>query len=43
MILAAKIWHYWVAFPLVGSAVLATLSLGVGYLVKVVSNRYPRQ
>ena len=42
-ILAAKVWHYWLAVPLVGGTVLATLALGVGYLVKVVSNRYPRQ
>jgi hypothetical protein len=43
MVLAAKVWHYWVAFPLVGGGIMATLALGVGYLVKVVSHRYPRQ
>ena len=43
MILAAKVWHYWLAVPLVGGGVLATIALGVGYLAKVTSQKYPRQ
>ena len=43
LLLAAKVWHYWVAFPLVGGGLALTLALGVGYLRKVVANRYPRR
>lgn len=40
-VLAAKIWHWWIAWPLFASAVLVVALLGVGYLVKVVRPRYP--
>ena len=40
--LAAKVWHYWVAFPLVAGAALAVVALIVGYLVKVVGAKAPR-
>jgi VIT1/CCC1 family predicted Fe2+/Mn2+ transporter len=43
MVLAAKVWHYWVSFALVGIVVLAILGTLVGYLVKVSSARYPKQ
>jgi uncharacterized protein (DUF2062 family) len=43
MLLAAKVWHYWVSFVLVGAVVLAILGTIVGYLVKVTSARYPRR
>ena len=43
MLLAAKVWHYWVAFPLVGLAVLTIIALIIGYLVKVTGARYPRR
>lgn len=39
----AKVWHYWVAFPLVAGAVLGIVALVVGYLVKVTSAKYPRR
>jgi hypothetical protein len=42
-VLAAKVWHYWMAVPLVGITVLATIAVGIGYLVKVTSHRPPRQ
>jgi len=42
-ILAAKVWHYWISIALVLGAVLAILSVGVGYLVKVYSTRFPKQ
>ncbi|MBW3668698.1 MAG: hypothetical protein KY443_05735 [Actinobacteria bacterium] len=42
-ILAAKVWHYWLSFALVGGAVLTTLMLLVGYLVKVTAQKYPKQ
>ena len=43
LILAAKVWHYWVAFPLVAAGLVLTVALGVGYLVKVTSHKPPRQ
>jgi hypothetical protein len=41
LILAAKVWHYWIAVPLVAGTVLATVMTIVGYLKKVQSPRYP--
>jgi hypothetical protein len=41
-LVAAEVWHYWIAFPLVGGAVLTVLALIVGYLVKVVGAKPPR-
>ena len=43
LLAAAKPWTYWIAPILVLGAVLAVLATMVGYLVKVVSARYPRQ
>ena len=42
-LLAAEVWHYWLSFVIFGAAVLAVLAALVGYLVKVTSNKYPRQ
>ena len=41
-VLAAKVWHYWIAVPLAGGAVLATIATIAGYLKKVQSVKYPR-
>jgi hypothetical protein len=43
LMLAAKVWHYWMAIPLIAAGVLMIVVLIVGYLVKVVGPRYPRQ
>ena len=43
LILAAKVWHYWLAIPLIAAGVLAVVALVVGYFVKVVGPRYPKQ
>jgi len=43
LILAAKVWHYWISIVLVGTIVLVMVALGIGYLVKVSSQKYPRQ
>jgi hypothetical protein len=43
MLLAAKVWHYWLSFVLFGTGVLAVVAFGIGYLVKVSSRKYPRQ
>ncbi len=40
-VLAAKVWHYWIAVPLVGGALLAIVATIVGYLKKVQSLKYP--
>ncbi len=42
-ILAAKPWTYWIAFPLVLMALATLVAVVVGYLVKVVAAKYPRQ
>ena len=36
-------WIYWLAPVLVLGAVLALIAIGVGYLIKVVAAKYPRQ
>ena len=40
---AAKPWVYWLAFLLVVGAALMMIAVGVGYLIKVVAAKYPRQ
>jgi hypothetical protein len=42
MLLAAKIWHAWVAFPLIAGGVIATVALAGGYVRKVIRPKYPR-
>ena len=42
-ILAAKVWHYWLSFVLVGTTILAILAFLVGYLVKVTGQKYPKR
>ncbi len=41
MLLAAKVWTYWIGFSLALLAVLVVLAVVVGYLVKVVRPQYP--
>jgi hypothetical protein len=43
LLLAAKVWHYWISFVIVGSVVLSLAGLGISYLMKVTANRYPRR
>jgi len=42
LLLAAKQWHAWVAFPLMAGAVLVTAGLVGGYIRKVIRPKYPR-
>jgi hypothetical protein len=42
LLLAAKQWHAWVAFPLMAGAVLVTVGLVGGYIRKVIRPKYPR-
>jgi hypothetical protein len=42
-IVAAEVWTYWISFFLVVPVVLMCIGLGVAYVVKVVSLKYPKQ
>jgi hypothetical protein len=42
-ILAAEVWTYWISFFLIVPVVLMVIGLGVAYVVKVVSLKYPKQ
>ncbi len=43
MILAAKIWHYWIGFVLVIASVATVLALVGQYFFKVQRLRYPKR
>lgn len=43
LLLAAKVWHYWLSFAITGTVLLVFIAFGIGYLIKVTSNKYPRQ
>ncbi len=40
---AAKPWIYWLAFLLAVGAALLLIGIAIGYLIKVVAAKYPRQ
>jgi len=42
-ILAAKVWTYWISFFIIVPVVLLVIGIGIAYLVKVVSLKYPKQ
>lgn len=42
-LLAAKPWTYWISIVLVLGAALALVGVIIGYVVKVLSLKYPRQ
>ncbi|MGH9156965.1 MAG: hypothetical protein ACRD1K_14245 [Acidimicrobiales bacterium] len=42
-IVAARVWHYWIGIAVLIPALLMVIGTVVGYLVKVTSNRYPKQ
>jgi len=41
-LLAAPVWHFWIAVPLTIGAVGMTIGMAVGYFKKFVLPRYPR-
>jgi len=43
MLLAAEVWHYYAAFPLVALAVGTIIALVLGYLRNVTGARYPKR
>jgi hypothetical protein len=40
--LAAEVWHYWIAVPLALGALLTVAALVGGYVRKVQSVKYPK-
>lgn len=42
-LLAAQVWHYWLAVPLTVVTVLTVFKLVAGYVQKVVAPRYPKR
>jgi hypothetical protein len=42
-LLAAKVWTYWISYFIVIPVFLLVVGIGVAYLVKVVSLKYPKQ
>ncbi|MCU1485292.1 MAG: hypothetical protein JWN67_2038 [Actinomycetia bacterium] len=43
MLLAGKVWTYWISVPLAAGAVLAVVATIAGYLKKVQSLKYPKR
>jgi hypothetical protein len=43
MVVAAKVWHYWLMVPLFFGSLFLAVALVVQYLVKVQTMRYPRR
>ena len=41
-VLAAEVWHYWIAVPLAAGGVLLVVATVAGYMKKVQSLKYPR-
>jgi hypothetical protein len=42
-LLASKVWTYWISYFIVIPVLLLVVGIGVAYLVKVVSLKYPKQ
>ena len=42
-IVAAEVWTYWISFFIIIPVVLLCLGIGILYLVKVFSLKYPKQ
>jgi hypothetical protein len=43
MVIAAEVWYYWLGWAIAIGAVLTTLAVVVGYLVRVVAPQYPKR
>jgi len=43
LLLAAKVWTYWISIALIGGVLLTIIAVGIGYVVKVMSMKYPKQ
>ena len=42
VLLAAKVWHFWIAVALVIPIIIAMVATGVLYVRKVIAPKYPR-
>jgi len=42
-VLAARVWHYWISYLLLGSGIALVAALIVGYFVRITSMRPPKQ
>lgn len=42
VLVAAKVWHFWIGPAVVVLAVLVIIATFVGYLMKVVAPKYPK-
>lgn len=43
VVMLAQVWHHWISLFLLVPAVILVVALGIGYLVKVESLKYPRR
>jgi hypothetical protein len=43
MVLAAKVWHYWIGVPLFAGSLLAVVATVIGYFRKMNSLKYPKR
>jgi len=43
LLVAAKVWHYWLSIALLAPIVLLIIAMAALYLVKVVGAKHPRQ
>ena len=43
VVLAAKVWHYWISWALIVPVALIVVGVVIGYVIKVVGPRYQRR
>jgi len=43
VLLAAKVWHYWLSIAIIIPVLLVTIGIILGYLAKVVAPKYGRR
>lgn len=43
LLLAAKVWHYWISVALFVPTVVTCVAMGLYYVFKVMAAKYPRQ
>jgi hypothetical protein len=42
-LLGATVWTYWISWFIIIPVILVVVGIGIAYLVKVVSLKYPKQ
>jgi hypothetical protein len=42
-LLGATVWTYWISWFIIIPVILLVIGIGIAYLVKVVSLKYPKQ